>query len=119
MRVYVNGVVPKPEALSKDGTALIWVTIRTSGAYQDIRADAQVFGFTSMVQERQFKYRVDASGQAIPEPDGIEVDSIIPMGNHMDPPPFTQWSIVLNQPDLMDLTGLVGLKLEWKGEAYL
>ena len=95
------------------------MTICTSGAYQDIRGDDTVLGFTSMPQERQFKYRVDASGQAIPEPDGIEVDSIIPMGNHMDPPPFTQWSIVLNQPDLMDLTGLLGLKLEWKGEAYL
>ncbi|KAL1720265.1 hypothetical protein EV715DRAFT_197400 [Schizophyllum commune] len=119
LRAFLVGIVPKPEALSQDGTALVWMTIRTSGAYQDIRGDNTVLGFTSMPQERQFKYRVDASGQAIPEPDGIEVDSIIPMGNHMDPPPFTQWSITLNQPDLMDLAGLQDLKLEWKGEAYL
>ncbi|KAL1690569.1 hypothetical protein GGG16DRAFT_125546 [Schizophyllum commune] len=119
MRVYVNGVVPKPEALSKDGTALIWVTIRTSGAYQDIRADAQVFGFTSMVQERQFKYRVDKQGTPLPDEDGIEVDSIIPMGDHMDPPPFTQWAIAIQEPELLDWTGLTGLTLEWKGEAYM
>ncbi|KAI5834573.1 hypothetical protein K523DRAFT_230246 [Schizophyllum commune Tattone D] len=119
MRVYVNGVVPKPEALSKDGTALIWVKIRTSGAYQDIRDDGQVFGFTSMVQERQFKYRVDKQGTALPDDEGIEVDSIIPMGDHMDPPPFTQWSVAVQGPEQLDWTTLSGLTLEWKGEAYM
>ena len=119
MRVYVNGVVPKPEALSKDGTALIWVKILTSGAYQDIRDDGQVFGFTSMVQERQFKYRVDKQGIALPDEEGIEVDSIIPMGDHMDPPPFTQWSLAVQEPEQLDWSALSGLPLEWKGEAYM
>ncbi|KAL1662887.1 hypothetical protein GGF50DRAFT_58030 [Schizophyllum commune] len=119
MRAYVNGIVPKPEALSKDKTALIWVKVRTSGAYQDIRADGEVFGFTSMVQERQFKYRVDTQGVPLPDEDGIEVDSIIPMGDHMDPPPFTQWSVAVQEPEKLDWTTLSGLTLEWKGEAYM
>ncbi|KAL1699369.1 hypothetical protein EV121DRAFT_216345 [Schizophyllum commune] len=119
MRVYVNGIVPKPEALSKDKTALIWVKVRTSGAYQDIRADGEVFGFTSMVQERQFKYRVDAQGVPLPDEDGIEVDSIIPSRDHTDPPPFTQWSVAVQEPEKLDWTTLSGLTLEWKGEAYM
>ncbi|KAI5892077.1 uncharacterized protein SCHCODRAFT_02625241 [Schizophyllum commune H4-8] len=120
MRAYVNGVVPKPEALlKKTNTALIWVKIRTSGVYQDIREDGQVFGFTSMVQERQFKYRIDAQGTPLPDEDGIEVDSIIASGDHMDPPPFTQWSVAVQEPEKLDWTALSGLTLEWKGEAYM
>ncbi|TRM63187.1 hypothetical protein BD626DRAFT_569227 [Schizophyllum amplum] len=117
MRVYLTGLVPKPQALSADNTALIWVTVRTSGVYTDIRRDDTVLGFTSMLQERQFKYRVDAQGQAIQG--GIEVDSIIQMGQHMDPPPFTQWSIRVNHPELLDLQEMKSIELEWVGRAYM
>ncbi|KAL1728775.1 hypothetical protein EV714DRAFT_214375 [Schizophyllum commune] len=104
MRVVLLGLVPKPTALSQDGTAIVWITIGTSGVYNDIRGDNAVFGFTSLPQVRQFKYVVDAQGKAVN--DGIEVDSIITMSQHMDPPPFTQWSITIDQPDLFDLTNL-------------
>ncbi|KAL1746618.1 hypothetical protein HDZ31DRAFT_33794 [Schizophyllum fasciatum] len=119
MRVFLVGAVPKPGALAHKGTAPISLAIRTSGTYQDIREDGAVLGFTRMPQERQFKYLVDREGRTVPEPDGVEVESIIPMGNHMDPPPFTQWTITVNQPETLDLSGLTGVELEWRGEAYL
>ncbi|KAL1694312.1 hypothetical protein GGG16DRAFT_47593 [Schizophyllum commune] len=117
MRVVLQGLVPKPAALSQAGTAIVWITIGTSGVYNDIRGDNAVFGFTSMPQVRQFKYLVDAQGKAVNN--GIEVDSIITMSQHMDPPPFTQWSITIDQPDLFDLTNLTGVQLEWQGVAYM
>ena len=117
MRVVLQGLVPKPAALSQAGTAIVWITIGTSGVYNDIRGDNAVFGFTSMPQVRQFKYLVDAQGKAVNN--GIEVDSIITMSQHMDPPPFTQWSITIDQPDLFDLANLTGVQLEWQGVAYM
>ncbi|KAI5892587.1 uncharacterized protein SCHCODRAFT_02626537 [Schizophyllum commune H4-8] len=117
MRVVLQGLVPKPSALSQAGTAVVWITVGTSGIYNDIRRDNAVFGFTSLPQIRQFKYLVDAQGKAVNN--GIEVDSIITMSQHMDPPPFTQWSITIDQPDLFDLTNLTGVQLEWQGVAYM
>ncbi|KAL1668395.1 hypothetical protein GGF50DRAFT_46686 [Schizophyllum commune] len=117
MRVFLHGVVPKPEALSGSGTAVVWITVGTSGIYADIRQDNAVFGFSSLPQVRQFKYLVDAQGNVVNN--GIEVDSIITMSQHMNPPPFTQWSITINQEDLFDLTNLTGMQLEWQGVAYM
>ncbi|KAL1724165.1 hypothetical protein EV715DRAFT_189195 [Schizophyllum commune] len=117
MRVVLQGLVPKPAALSQDGTAIVWITVGTSGIYDDIRKDNAIFGFSSLPQIRQFKYLVDAQGKAVNN--GIEVDSIITMSQHMDPPPFTQWSITIDQPNLFDLTNLTGVQLEWQGVAYM
>ncbi|TRM69545.1 hypothetical protein BD626DRAFT_390571 [Schizophyllum amplum] len=117
MRMYLVGAVPKARAISRDGTALVWITVSTSGVYEDIRGDGTVLGFSSLVQQRQFKYRVGADGRAVAG--GIEVDTIIRMGQHMDPPPFTQWSITINDPGSLDLTNLTCIELEWEGQAYM
>ncbi|KAL1749163.1 hypothetical protein HDZ31DRAFT_28359 [Schizophyllum fasciatum] len=116
MRVFLQGAVPKAEALSSDGSALVSLAIGTSGVYADVRQDGTVLGFTSMPLVRQFKYRVSAQGATVAN--GIEVDSIIPLGQHMDPPPFAQWSITVVGSDI-DLANLTDIQLEWQGAAYI
>ncbi|OBZ76539.1 hypothetical protein A0H81_03146 [Grifola frondosa] len=116
MRAFLLGAVPKSGAFSPDGTALISLTILTSGVYTDVREDGSLWSFTSMPLRRPFQYRVGSDTKAREE--RVEIDSLFESKYHMDPTPFTQWTIEINNLETLDLSALNGVRLEWEGSAY-
>ncbi len=91
---------------------MITLSIKTSGLYHDVFR-GKFFAFTRMPLARSFSYRLSQTGET-----KIEIDSIIPSDVYADPTPLTQWTIAVTKPDTVDLSGLTGVRLEWKGNAY-
>ncbi|KAF4577354.1 hypothetical protein EYR36_005342 [Pleurotus pulmonarius] len=110
LRVYLDGA--RPRATASDGSGVITLSIKTSGLYHDVFR-GKFFAFTRMPLARSFSYRLSQTGET-----KIEIDSIIPSDVYADPTPLTQWTIAVTKPDTVDLSGLTGVRLEWKGNAY-
>jgi hypothetical protein len=106
MQAYLDGVQLKSPTAGQD--MIVSLKILTTGAYSDI-SGGTVFNFTTLPLSRPFRY----------SPTYIQVDSISASENHMDPTPFTQWTIQLDNPDQYDLSGLTNVRLVWRGNAYL
>lgn len=106
------GVIPKPEAIH-DNVAQVEPSISTSGLYADIQNNGEIFHFTSQPSNKIFKYKIKASG----EEDGVTVHATYPSINHAKPTPFTQWTVEIKHPGTLDLTGLNGIRVFFKGKA--
>ncbi|APA11695.1 hypothetical protein sscle_08g064650 [Sclerotinia sclerotiorum 1980 UF-70] len=110
MRAFILGAVPHTY---KNNTALVRLTISTSGVYADVQGD-NVYGFTIKALNRPFEYLMARDGTPSLPP--IK-DSIIKSQDYVDPTPFAQWTVKILNPQDFDLTGLTGLKLYWEGSA--
>ncbi|KAL6700747.1 hypothetical protein J3F84DRAFT_402729 [Trichoderma pleuroticola] len=105
----LRGALPKKNAV-KDGVVIVHLQITTSGIYQDVQ-DGQVFRFASLPQSRQCSYELNENGER-----GRRWDNpVFETKYHAEPTPFTQWEIKLLNPEEVDLSGLVGVDLKWKG----
>ena len=113
MRVYLVGAKVKTPAAN--GTGAVTLTISTSGMYADILQGAVVI-FNMLPLSRNFKYNL-AAGSNGDTGTSVVIDSIIPSQNYVDPTPFTQWTLTIKQPELLDLSGLRDVKFVWQGTA--
>lgn len=112
MRAYLIGAKPK-----NPNTNTIDLKISTSGIYSDIQSNV-VSTFTMQPDSREFRY-------ALPTPtalgeDGcgvVEIDTFDPSPSYADVTPFTQWTIQITKPDLLDLSALTDVKFVWRGRA--
>ncbi|KAL7812485.1 hypothetical protein V8C26DRAFT_437083 [Trichoderma gracile] len=107
----LRGALPNPSAAKgDDGTVIVQLQITTSGIYQDIQSNT-IFHFASLPQARRCSYELKADGTRGETRD----DPIFETKYHAEPTPFTQWKIKLLNPEDVDLSGLVGVDLHWKG----
>ncbi|KAH0496433.1 hypothetical protein TgHK011_003794 [Trichoderma gracile] len=107
----LRGALPNPSAAKgDDGTVIVQLQITTSGIYQDIQSNT-IFHFASLPQARRCSYELKADGTRGETRD----DPIFETRYHAEPTPFTQWKIKLLNPEDVDLSGLVGVDLHWKG----
>lgn len=111
LETVLQGVVPRPEAL-KNGVTQVDIQISTSGVYSDTQ-DGKVFHFTSLPRSVRFSYDIDANGVQ----GDTHIHAIFPTEDHAEPTPFAQWTIKLLHPERLDLSGLTGVMLQWKGHA--
>ncbi|KAK5994343.1 hypothetical protein PT974_04817 [Cladobotryum mycophilum] len=105
----LKGALPH-QNVAKDGVVIVRLQITTSGIYQDINKD-QIFRFSSLSQSRRCSYELNADGERGETWD----DPIFETKYHAEPTPFTQWKIKLLNPEEIDLSGLTGVDLKWKG----
>lgn len=122
LRAYLLGVtspVQSPAAGAQPAVLQpISLTIATSGVYADVR-DGRVFGFTMLPLSRLFRY-TDSAGAWSDASRTIITDSFITSAQHVDPTPFTQWTITVRGFGLAggpDLARLEDVKLVWEGTA--
>ncbi|KAI9929453.1 hypothetical protein MW887_000924 [Aspergillus wentii] len=111
LETFLTGVVPRPEAI-RNGVVQVDIDILTSGVYADIQ-DGKVFHFTSLPRGVRLSYDMTESG----ETGETHIHAIFPTEEHAEPTPFTQWTIKLRNPEMLDLTGLSGMELHWSGHA--
>ncbi|KAI0531560.1 hypothetical protein GGR58DRAFT_493301 [Xylaria digitata] len=111
MEPTLVGVMPLPDKL-EDGKVIVSLQITTSGLYQDVK-DGELFSFTTIHQANRFSYELDAFGK----PGLVRDHAIFETKNHAEPTPFTQWTVKLLTPDVLDLSGLEGVELYWSGHA--
>ncbi|CDM30769.1 hypothetical protein DTO013E5_585 [Penicillium roqueforti] len=103
------GARPKSEFL-EDGVVKVSLEITTSGIYSDINKD-QVFHFASVPSLVRCSYQLNEEGDR-----GLTLEyPVFKTENHAEPTPFTQWQIKLLHPERVDLSGLTGINLNWKG----
>ena len=113
MRVYLVGA--KVKTPTANGTGAVTLTISTSGLYADVLRGS-VVNFNMLPLSRNFKYNM-ASGSNGDTGTSVVIDSIIPSQNYVEPTPFTQWTLSIKQPELLDLSGLRDVKFVWQGTA--
>ncbi|KAI1440047.1 hypothetical protein F5Y02DRAFT_432667 [Annulohypoxylon stygium] len=111
LETFLQGVVPRPDAL-KNGVGRVDIDISTSGAYADIQGN-KIFHFTSLARQVRLSYEIAEDGRVL----DTLVHAIFPTQEHAEPTPFTQWTIELRNPEELDLSGLTGVELHWKGNA--
>lgn len=111
LETFLRGVVPRPNAIH-NGVAQVDIDILTSGVYADIQG-GKIFHFTSLARQVRLSYEIAEDGT---QGDTV-VHAIFPTQEHAEPTPFTQWTIKLRNPEDLDLTGLSGVQLHWKGNA--
>lgn len=114
MRVYLVGAKVKTPAAN--GTGAVTLTISTSGLYTDILRGS-VLNFNMLPLSRPFKYNMTASSDGGDSGTTVVIDSIVPSRDYVDPTPFTQWTLTIRQPELLNLTGLRDVKFVWQGTA--
>ncbi|KAF7891337.1 uncharacterized protein EAF02_001662 [Botrytis sinoallii] len=105
----LNGILPRPEAM-QGGVVVVKLQITTSGIYSDIYNN-QVFHFSSIPQVRRCSYDLYSNGTRGATRD----EPIFETKDHAEPTPFTQWKIKLLNPGEVNLNGLNGINLKWKG----
>lgn len=109
------GIKPKPSSLDTSGTAEVSLTITTTGLYADVGDDGHVFSFTfGKGLNRPFVYKVDKDGNWV----DTEVKGLFDQDDHTNPTPFGQWSVKIENPADLDLSGLSEVTMEWKGTLY-
>lgn len=111
LETFLQGVVPRPDAL-KNGVGRVDIDISTSGVYADIQGN-KIFHFTSLPRQVRLSYEIAKDGTVL----DTLVQAIFPTQEHAEPTPFTQWTIKLRNPEELDLSGLTGVELHWKGNA--
>lgn len=111
LETVLRGVLPQPDAI-QDGVVQVDIQISTSGVYSDVR-NGKVFHFTSVPRSVRFSYELTEDGQQ----GSTGIHATFPTEYHAEPTPFTQWTIQLLHPEVLDLTGLTGVDLMWKGHA--
>ncbi|KAL4922100.1 hypothetical protein BDW62DRAFT_217924 [Aspergillus aurantiobrunneus] len=112
LEVFLRGAVPRPDAVDKNGVGQVDIQLLTSGVYADIK-DGKVFHFAGEPRSVRPLYDLDSSGKR----GGTRVHATFLTTEHAEPTPFTQWTINLRQPELLDLSGLAQVDLEWTGKA--
>lgn len=110
LEIRLLNVKPRPEAVHH-GTAVVSFKIETSGSYSDIQ-DNDVFYFVSTAQHKRYSYEIDPDGKFIRNRDSAIFDPT----DHAEPPPFTQWTVTLENPENVDLSTLEQIKLRWNGK---
>lgn len=115
LRVFLIGVVPSQAALSSRRALFVSLQIRTSGIYNDVDEKGNVLTFSTTPMSRKFQYRIDKDGNIDKD---YEVDSVVKNHDHINPTPFAQWSVQINNPEDLDLSGLKDVEFHWPGEAY-
>lgn len=113
MRAYLIGARIKTPAA--DGSGSVTLTISTSGLYSDIQ-NGQVLSFAMIPLSRQFKYRMEGGSNGNTGT-SVLIDAFIANKDHVDPTPFTQWTLTIKQPEQLDLSSLTDVKLQWQGRA--
>ncbi|KAI8959809.1 hypothetical protein F5Y11DRAFT_331864 [Daldinia sp. FL1419] len=111
LETILQGVVPRPDALN-NGVGKVDIDISTSGVYADIQGN-KIFHFTSLARQVRLSYEIAEDGTVL----DTLVHAIFPTQEHAEPTPFTQWTIKLRNPEVLDLSGLTGVELHWKGNA--
>lgn len=111
LEAVLRGVVPQPDAI-QDGVVQVDLQISTSGVYADVQ-DGEVFHFTSQPRIVRFSYNLTESG----EKGDTLIHASFATEKHAEFTPFTRWAIKLLHPELLDLSGLTGVDLFWKGHA--
>lgn len=115
LRVFLIGVVPSQAALSSGKALFVSLQIRTSGIYNDVDEEGNVLTFSTTPMSRKFQYRIDTEGRIDHD---YEVDSAMKNREHINPTPFAQWSVQINNPEDLDLDRLKDVEFHWPGEAY-
>lgn len=111
LEVILIGAKPKASALRHRKTIPVTIRISTSGVYADVK-DGQVLTFTSVPLSREYAYKMDADGKKR----GKAISkSIFKAKNHVDPTPFTQWTIHVMNGDDLEFESLKDVKFTWKG----
>ncbi|ESZ95599.1 hypothetical protein SBOR_3995 [Sclerotinia borealis F-4128] len=101
----LHGVLPR-----QGSVVVVKLQITTSGIYSDIYKD-KVYHFASLPQVRRCSYDLYSNGER-----GMTRDEpIFETVDHAEPTPFTQWKIKLLNPEEVNLSGLNGINLKWKG----
>ncbi|KAL4745722.1 hypothetical protein BDW72DRAFT_207976 [Aspergillus terricola var. indicus] len=120
LETFLVGAAPQPEAL-QHGVVQVNIQISTYGTYADIKEEivngvqvARVFDFVSQPRSVRFSYDLREDGME----GKTRIHAIFPTEYHAEPTPFTQWTIQLLHPERLDLSGLVGIRLEWDGRAH-
>ncbi|KAI9925304.1 hypothetical protein ASPWEDRAFT_45752 [Aspergillus wentii DTO 134E9] len=111
LETFLQGVVPRPEAVH-NGVVQVDIDILTTGVYADIQG-GKIFHFASLARQVRLSYDITAAGEV----GETHVHAIFPTQQHAEPTPFTQWTIKLRNPEQLDLAGLSGVDLHWKGHA--
>ena len=114
MRAYLIGARVKTPAA--DGSGSVTLTISTSGLYSDIQ-NGQVLSFAMAPLSRLFKYNM-ARGSNGDTGTSVLIDSFIANKDHVDPTPFSHWTLTIKQPEQLDLSSLTNVKLQWQGRAH-
>ncbi|PYI08652.1 hypothetical protein BO78DRAFT_385023 [Aspergillus sclerotiicarbonarius CBS 121057] len=107
----LRGALPNPDAVVDD-TVVVNLNITTSGIYADIQ-NGQVFYFASMPHVRRCSYDLDRNGKR----GKTRVHPVFETKDHAEPTPFTQWEIMILNPEDLDLHQLEGIDLQWTGSA--
>ena len=111
LEAVLRGVVPQPN-VTQDGVVQVDLQILTSGAYADVQ-DGEIFNFTSLPRSVRFSYNLTESG----DKGDTLIHASFPTEKYAEFTPFTQWTIKLLRPELLDLSGLTGVDLFWSGNA--
>ena len=111
LEAVLRGVVPQPKT-TQDGVVQVDLQILTSGVYADVQ-DGEIFNFTSLPRSVRFSYNLTESG----DKGDTLIHASFPTEKYAEFTPFTQWTIKLLHPDLLDLSGLTGVDLFWSGNA--
>jgi hypothetical protein len=72
--------------------------------------------FSSQPLIRLFQYEIDSDGNI--NRTKYLIDSISRNKDHINPTPFTQWSVVVKTPRDLNLSESKDVELEWPGSAY-
>lgn len=112
LEVFLRGAVPRPGAVDKDGRGQVDIQILTPGVYADTK-DGKIFHFASVPRSVRLLYDLAQSGKR----GDTRIRATFSTTEHAEPTPFTQWTIQLRQPELLDLSGLKQVDLEWTGKA--
>jgi hypothetical protein len=112
LEVFLNGILPRPEAVQEGGSVRVDIQILTSGAYADVQDD-KVMYFTSLPQSKIFSYELAEDGSR----GRTVISAAYTTQDYNEPTPFTQWTITLLHPERFDLSGMTGVDLEWTGRA--
>lgn len=95
---------------------MVDLEIRTTGLYSNIDRNGKITTFSSRPLTRRFQYEIGDDGTI--NRTKYLIDSVLRNKDHINPTPFSQWSVVINNPGDLDLSGLKDIELEWPGSAY-
>lgn len=102
--------------MTRESKPIVDLEIRTTGLYANIDRHGKITTFSSRPLFRQFQYEIDGNGNI--NRTKYLIDSILRNKDHINPTPFSQWSVVIKNPKDLDLSGLKDVELEWPGSAY-